>query len=345
MDRSPISRRTRCSLRCSVLAMVLLGLANSPAEAADHEGFSGLMSGAAEDIPPPPTDEANPFLKDATVPPEPAPLPMPLRIESARMDRSSGQPFDDRDAIAVGDGDLWEEDLAWEDDGFVVAGPHVGAVRARIHSWLPGWFPPRSASTHGRAIGAGEPLRGTSWLNRPIEATAEVGALIMTGPPANDIRAANDLFGAVQLGWDWDHYWGSQLRLGWSTPEMDNPNVQEADLSDNFLLTDASVVYYPWGDSRTRPYLRAGFGLVDLEFTNSNGERQQENLFTVPLAIGMKRLVKRNLAFRAEFANNVAFGANEADGANYITLSVGLEGRFGGKPDGYWAWSPRGGAW
>lgn len=330
----------------------VLGLLAMAGFAAAESGFSGLMSGQGEEAPPPPTTAANPFLMDGDGASEPAPMPFPLSADGEPVAHGKRRPRPVPGAASVehliaddGGPEVWHEDTAWEDDGWVVAGPPAGALRAHWHHWRPGWLPFRRAATHGRAIGAGEPLRGTSWLNRPVEVAGEVGALIMTGPPANDIRAANDLFAAVQLGWDWDHYWGSQLRLGWSTPEMDNPNVQEADLSDNFLLTDASVMYYPWGDSRTRPYVRFGFGLVDLEFTNSNNERQQENLFTMPLAIGVKRLVKRNLAMRAEFANNITFGANEADGADYITLSIGLEGRFGGKPDGYWAWSPAGGAW
>lgn len=210
--------------------------------------------------------------------------------------------------------------------------------------WLIEWLGGRHSSTHGRAIGPGQPLRGTSWLNRPYQVTAEFGALLMPSSVSPDVRSANDLFAAIQAGWDWDHYWGSQLRVGWSTPELINPSVTENRDSDNFFMTDASLLFYPWGDSRTRPYLRCGVGLTDLEFTDSSG-RQHETMFTVPLAIGVKHQLRRAVVWRAEFAYNQAFKSNNADSTQFITLTLGVEGRFGGKSSGYWAWRPRGRNW
>lgn len=213
-------------------------------------------------------------------------------------------------------------------------------------SWLHelGEFTSRNSATHGRAVGLGAPLRGTSWLNRPFETSVDFGALIMTGRPATGVRSSNDLFVAVSSGWDWDHYWGTRLRLGWSTPQLDNP-AESGDESDNLFIADASLMYYPWGDSRVRPYWRLGAGLTDLEFTNVNGARQQEFLYTIPIGVGVKHMWKRWLVWRAELADNLAIGANEARTMNNLTLTFGLEARWGGAPDGYWAWRPRGHAW
>lgn len=196
----------------------------------------------------------------------------------------------------------------------------------------------RHSSTHGRAIGYGQPLRGTSWLNRPYEVNVDFGALIMTGDPATNVRRGNDFFTAIQAGWDWDHYWGTQVRAGWSTPELVSTSVANDDSADNLFIVDGSIVYYPWGDSKLRPYYRLGMGLTDIEFTNQLGRRQHELMFTIPMGLGVKYAKNRWLAWRAELANNLAIGSNEANTLNNITLTFGLEGRFGGRPNGYWAY-------
>lgn len=207
------------------------------------------------------------------------------------------------------------------------------------------WLGGRNSATHGRAIGAGQPLRGTSWLNRPYEVTFEFGALVMVGEPASGVDPANDLFAAIQAGWDWDHYWGGQIRVGWSTPQLDDGSAATNAQRDNLFIGDVSVVYYPWGDSRIRPYTRLGVGLTDIEYTSPSRGRQQENLFTIPLAIGVKYQFRRWAAWRAEFANNVAIAPNGAETFDNMTLTFGYESRFGGRPTGYWAWHPRGHAW
>lgn len=212
-------------------------------------------------------------------------------------------------------------------------------------AWVHGWLGTRHSATHGRAIGPGGPLRGTSWLNRPVEVATDFGALIMTGEPSDGVNASNDFFAALSLGYDWDHYWGGRLRVGWSTPTLDNRSIATDQANDNFWLVDASVAYYPWGDSRTRPYLRVGMGLTELEFTNSFSQRQHEVQYTLPLAIGIKHQLKRTVVWRAELANNIAFGSNGSNTTDFITLTFGFEGRFGGRPSGYWAWRPRGRGW
>ncbi|MEM6799020.1 MAG: outer membrane beta-barrel protein, partial [Planctomycetota bacterium] len=213
------------------------------------------------------------------------------------------------------------------DEGWVV-GEESGAGGEDV---LRAWLGNRHSSTHGRAIGAGEPLRGTSWLNRPYEWSFEAGSFIMTGDPADGVSSANDVFAAISAGWDWDHYWGGQLRVGWTTPELTN-SALTSDTGDNLFMGDMSVMFYPWGDSRKRPYLRVGAGLTELEFTNAASQRRQETLYTLPIAIGIKYQFRRWAAWRAEFANNIAFGSGDANTVNNITLTVGVEGRFGGRP-------------
>lgn len=194
-------------------------------------------------------------------------------------------------------------------------------------------------------MGPGGPLRGTSWRNRPYAISIDGGALLMADRVAPNVRANNDLFGAIGVGWDFDHYWGAQVRVGWSTPSLLNTQQTSLPTDDNLLITDLSVLYYPWGDSRVRPYYRVGIGLTDVEYTNDLGLGQHEMLFTIPLAVGLKYQQNRHMAWRLEFADNIAVGQNETSMLNNLTISAGVEWRFGGAPEGYWAWSPRGGGW
>ena len=229
-------------------------------------------------------------------------------------------------------------------DGCVDCPPEYEASYGDVF-WLLPDFELRHSSSHGRAMGPGGPLRGTSWLNRPYDVTLEYGALLMTKQVAQDVRKNNDLFGALKLGWDWDHYWGSQIRFGWSTPDLVSTQQSNQSNDDNLFITDISMLYYPWGDSRLRPYWRMGVGLTDLEYTNFLGARQHEMLLTIPFGVGIKHQFRRWLVWRLEFMDNFAVGQNETSSLHNLTITTGLEWRFGGRPSGYWAWSGRGGAW
>lgn len=196
----------------------------------------------------------------------------------------------------------------------------------------------RTSATHGRALGPGQPLRGTSWLNRPYDVSLDYGAFLMIDRVSPNVKPANDYFGALGIGWDFDYYWGLQYRIGWSTPNLENTRQPTADGANNLFLTDLSVLYYPWGDSRLRPYYRLGFGLTDLKFPTDDGTFEAPFLFTMPIGIGVKYQTERWLALRAEFIDNLAFGQNETGTLNNLTLTFGAEWRFGGKPTGYQAW-------
>ncbi|MGL4512744.1 MAG: outer membrane beta-barrel protein [Lacipirellulaceae bacterium] len=220
----------------------------------------------------------------------------------------------------------------------------IGAQPSYRH-WLLDQGALRHSSTHGRAMGFGMPLRGTSWLNRPYDVAVEFGSFVMLTDPADGVEHGNDLFGAASIGWDWDHYWGSQMRIGWSTPELTAEGVSTAtDASDNLFLYDASLLYYPWGDSRLRPYWRVGVGLTDIEYTTAAG-REHDMLFTLPFGGGLKYQFRHWLVWRAEVMDNFALGMNDTDSLHNLTFSTGLEWRFGGRPAGYWAWAGRGGSW
>ena len=194
------------------------------------------------------------------------------------------------------------------------------------------------SSVDGRSFGE-PPIHGTSWLNRPYHVGVSAGGFFMTQGVQDDVRNDNDLFGAIHLGWDWDHYWGLETRIGRATPEMINRNAPSAARNDALLITDISLLYYPQGDTVVRPYLRAGLGWTDFDYPNDAGNRTEASPFTIPFGMGVKWPVKRWLAARLELLDNMSFADSAVKMQHNFTLVVGMEYRWGAKPDTYWPWN------
>jgi hypothetical protein len=202
------------------------------------------------------------------------------------------------------------------------------------------WFGLRHSHTHGRNVGLGGPMVGTSWLNRPYYAGGELGNLWMTRPVQPSVSEDIDAIGGLFLGCDWDHYWGSELSLLWSTPELVNSAAPDAEHGDSLTLWGASLMYYPWGDSWVRPYWRWGIGATELEYPTNSGSLRDETLWTFPIGMGIKYPVRRWLAARAELTDHWAWGNSGVATQHNFSLTLGLEWRFGAHPRSYWPWHP-----
>jgi hypothetical protein len=198
----------------------------------------------------------------------------------------------------------------------------------------------RHSSTHGRNVGHGWPLVGTSWLNRPYFAGGSLGPMWMTRRVEDSVARDIDLFGNVFFGWDWDHYWGSELEIGWSTPELINSNQPYAVRSDRMSFWSYSHQYYFWGDSLLRPYVRAGIGTTEVSFPQDNGSVRHEILLTFPLGLGVKYPLRRWLAARMELTDYVALGEHGVGNQDNVAITFSLEWRFGVQPRSYWPWYP-----
>lgn len=208
------------------------------------------------------------------------------------------------------------------------------------HWWPFGLLGLRHSQTHGRHIGRGQPLAGTSWRNRPYYVGGEIGTLWLTEPINDQISRDTDMFGGIFAGCDWDHYWGAELGIHRATPELINRNEPDADRGDRLMMYSASLLYYPWGDSRWRPYARWGIGGTEVDFPDDDGRRRDETLWTMPIGIGVKYPWRRWLAARAEFADRLAFGTDDIATQHNLSFTFGLEWHFGAKPRTYWPWNP-----
>jgi hypothetical protein len=202
------------------------------------------------------------------------------------------------------------------------------------------WLGLRHSYTHGRSVGLGGPLIGTSWLNRPYYVGFDVGSLWMTRSIDDSVNRDVDVFGGVFLGHDWDHYWGNELAFHWATPELVNANAPNANRTDSLFIWSYNVMYYPWGDSAIRPYWRWGIGNTQVDFPREDGSGHDEWLLTFPIGVGVKIPFRRWLVCRAELTDQLAVGDSDVHTQNNLTLTCGLEWRFGAHPRSYWPWHP-----
>jgi hypothetical protein len=195
--------------------------------------------------------------------------------------------------------------------------------------------------THGRNVGWGLPLVGSSWLNRPYYIGTSLGPMWLTNRPINAVARDKDVMGTVFFGWDWDYYWGSEFQYGYATPELWNSDAPAGSPIGHRLATwNYSFMYYPWGDSNLRPFWRLGAGNTHFDFTTNEGLRRDEWLFTSPFGVGMKYSFRRWLAGRIEFTDQLSWGGHGVATQHNLVLQFGLEVRFGGKRKAYWPWNP-----
>ncbi len=202
------------------------------------------------------------------------------------------------------------------------------------------WLNLRHSYTHGRNVGLGGPMVGTSWLNRPCYVGGELGNLWITESVEPSVSDDVDAFGGIFCGCDWDHYWGSEFALLRATPELINSTVPDADRGDRLMIWSANLMYYPWGDSWFRPYWRWGIGATELDYPTDTGFRRDETLWTFPIGMGVKYPFRRWLAGRAELTDHWAWGNDGIATQHNISLTLGLEWHFGAHPRSYWPWHP-----
>ncbi|MGY8771376.1 MAG: hypothetical protein ACKVH8_23425 [Pirellulales bacterium] len=82
-----------------------------------------------------------------------------------------------------------------------------------------GLFPSKLGFFHSdpddpdRYLGQGSPLIGTSWRNRPYHADMFFGSLLTGDLERNVISQRSTAISGIRIGYDFDHYWGSEIRF------------------------------------------------------------------------------------------------------------------------------------
>jgi hypothetical protein len=206
----------------------------------------------------------------------------------------------------------------------------------RPFDWMRHWGFHHS-STEGRYVDRGLPLQHSSWLNRPYHADWFVGPVLMDSTDGGRVAQHNDLFGGLRLGWDFDYFWGLEWRIGWSDPSIFSETLA-GEIDGAYMVSDIDLVYYPWGDTRVRPYFQVGLGVTEITTIHEDGFGQETYLLSMPFGLGIQFPFTHWLAGRLEIMDNLAFGNDGVDTMNNFSFTAGMEMRLGARPNSYWPW-------
>jgi hypothetical protein len=223
-------------------------------------------------------------------------------------------------------------------------GPPAGAgVPARPGIRL---LPPRFFSCSSdpddplRYRGPGIPIQGGSWRNRPLHAGWFVGELYGDALNNRGVDQKQGLFGGYRIGWDFDHYWGTEGRFGFANVKLTDDQSPPRPRTGRDWFWDAHLLYYPWGDAHWRPFASVGLGVASFRFDDQFGRRIEETLFHIPIGLGVKYYYQRWLALRLSVMDNMAIGRSELDTMHNFSITGGVEMRFGGRRTSYYPWNP-----
>ena len=191
-----------------------------------------------------------------------------------------------------------------------------------------------------RYVGWGSPLQGTSWRNRPFHLGWDVGLLSGDELIAGHVDQGQRVMGAYRLGWDFDHYWGTEFRFAFAYLDLidaqDPPAIRDA----RHLTWDGNLLYYPWGDAKWRPFASVGLGVASFRFKDHRGRKFHESLLEVPIGIGVKYRARKWLAWRLDVRDNLAVSGAGLSTMHNVSFTGGVEIHFGNRPTSYYPWNP-----
>ena len=221
---------------------------------------------------------------------------------------------------------------------------HYGAPYGRQHGQNA--YPPREPyfshddpNDPARHTGWGDPLTNTSWLNRPWHVGFFVGGMIADDLVEDHVIADSAPILGLRLGYDFDHYWGWEVRYAYSRVEtFTGPGVPIAEPCREYFV-DLALLYYPWGDSHWRPYFLGGVGFMNARYLNDHAQGIDDTALTIPLGIGLKIYQSPWFTIRFDVTDNLSFESTHLDSMHNFSLAMGVEFRFGGKRPSYFPWT------
>lgn len=201
------------------------------------------------------------------------------------------------------------------------------------------------SSTEGRFVDKNVPMNYSSWLNRPFHVDWFVGPLLSDSPnKSNLVRQTNELFGGLRFGWDFDYYWGTEWRFGWADPEVfyEGSSFRQP---GQYFVSDVNIIYYPWGDTRVRPFFVGGLGVSEIGAIHRDGGGLEATLLGMPFGMGVQFQQTPWMAWRAEIMDNLAWGSEGVSTTHNISFTAGMELRYGARKPSYWPWRTSRNSW
>lgn len=237
---------------------------------------------------------------------------------------------------------------------FEPAGPALGPVRGSFRH-LAHWLQP-----HGYQ----PPSPRQTWLFRPYSVDWFAGG-VWGGAVIDDwVSQSSGFVGGVRLGWDADPFWGVEMRVALGELELtdshravtaqrtadDKAGLDEDDplrlrfdrrRALDLFLWDISLIYYPLGDTRLRPFAMIGLGTSRITFKDRLSNEYDEIVLGMPVGGGIKWRCNDWLGLQCTLTDNIALsGGSGFNTLHELSLTGGVEIRFGGSRRSYWPWNP-----
>ncbi|MGH7191971.1 MAG: hypothetical protein ACREJM_00375, partial [Candidatus Saccharimonadales bacterium] len=195
-----------------------------------------------------------------------------------------------------------------------------GPVQRFIERWSPEGVVPywgRRTPDWRKDLGIGEPLPSPGWRGQPFSISGFGGAT-NGGPLIHDrVHEVPSFYGGMNFGWDYDHYWGIEKRLGFGALNLTNGRDQR--LQTGLSVTgEYRLMYYPLGDSRWRPFLTTGIGWSDFYFRDDVNHQHLDTLFLFPFGVGLKYLWRERWAFRIDLIDELTMGSHVTSTFHYV---------------------------
>jgi hypothetical protein len=184
-----------------------------------------------------------------------------------------------------------------------------------------------------------------SWLQRPYSIGWIVGT-VQGGPVIRDwVGMDQGLQAGLRLGYDFSESFAVESRFAYASVGLyDNAPARLFDGTDHrdadLFQWDVDLAYYPCGDTWLRPYFLWGVGLTDLRFHDRLDIAYHRMMFSLPIGVGAKWQWTERVGVRLDFIDDIAFGRSGFETQNNLSLTLGMEVRFGGPRRTYWPWNP-----
>ena len=179
------------------------------------------------------------------------------------------------------------------------------------------------------------------------------------GPLIDDwVGMSGGFDGGWRLGWDVNSNWGTEMRFAFASMELNDSG--RADLARSALddaaglaanepqrtrfdhrngdlfQWDVDVLYYPCGETRLRPFFLTGMGLSNVHFTDKLQQDYHVTSLSLPLGMGLKYLCNDNLDVRLDLLDDIAFSSQNLNTQHNLSITAGVDFRFGGSRKVYW---------
>lgn len=205
--------------------------------------------------------------------------------------------------------------------------PHQSCLWRLLPEGMIPYIGPRTPDSR-KDLGIGGPLVGKTWRSQPFSLSGFSGAT--NGGPLirGHVFERPSYYGGMNFGWDYDHYWGIEKRLGFGALNLTNARGQR--LQTGLSVTgEYRIMYYPLGDARWRPFFTTGIGWSDFYFQDDHNHHHLDTLFLFPFGVGVKYLWAERWAVRIDLIDELTFGGGPTSTFHYVALTAGLEFRYG----------------